>query len=140
MKLRSGIGAAIFGVGALIVVETLNYSGFCWSRLRHYSDQELIDIAVRMELKYYSWEGPFSRKYESLNELYEQNQNCCSLYRWTHGMISDLRFLGIYEAVVESWFRTQTDGLLQFYKSEIFLNSCGNILRMTGHQEDHARP
>jgi hypothetical protein len=138
--MRGLSGAAVIG-GFAILVESLNFTGFCWEKMTYYNDHDLIDAAVQNDLKFYDPNsGPLTKKYNSLGDFHRINPNCCVLYRWGHGYASDFRIVGLYRVVVDAWFRSQDNGPVPFYQSLTVLNACAEPQWVTGSSQSYARP
>jgi hypothetical protein len=83
--------AIILSILFAVCVCALNYSGFCWGRLRWLSDKEKMDAAVsyvindgRIFGEYYFDVNKIRRKrdvqaikYESVSDFYKLNPDCC---------------------------------------------------------------
>jgi hypothetical protein len=123
---------------AVALIQFLNFSGFCYPQQRWLSDTELITSAITNNLARHSAEiGSLrSKMYSSIEEFHQQNSNCCVLERWNTGPFGSpifLRFLGVYEALVDIIYRVNDGGGVDnFYGSMTLVNSCGAVLEVRG--------
>ena len=128
--------AVLFGL--FVLLEGLNFSGFCYSKQRYLSDAELIGVAVANNLARHSPQLDSSRRkmYSSLSDFFQQNPNCCKLSRWTTSPISSslsLRLFGVYEALVDIVYRINDGGGVDnFYASMTIVDSCGKVIEVRG--------
>src|SRR5260370_20421831 len=99
MKLSHSVVAFL---GAIGMVECLNFTGFCYPQGRYLSDQELIDIAIKSRLQYQGAENPEANKiYRSAEDFRSQNPGCCAVDR-SRQAVPDAtlsRILGFYVSV-----------------------------------------
>ena len=137
---RSRVGL-LFGAGFLFLLgltATLNVTGFCYAELRYYSDQDFIDNAARATVKWHHDSDPDTEIYDSLDEFYKLNPNCCVLRRWSDPFANDFRLLGFYVAVAEISYKAKNQGLEPFYSSYVSMNACGKVVKRRGISKDHA--
>jgi hypothetical protein len=133
-------GAAF--LGAVAIVEYLNFTGFCYADKRYHSDQDLIDFAITRGLNFVSelhgselYGSGEPIKYSSLAQFHHINPECCVLHRWGHRDLEEgvwVRSFGWYIAVVEIWYQIKPTGPNQFYNVTVFMNACGAIKRIRG--------
>ena len=137
MRRAAIVFAVIFG-GALLLVEYLNFSGFCYPQRRYLSSDDLIASAVKDSMRRHAPvpNSPSQIGYASLEDFNRQNHNCCDINRWsTSGLAGPVwgRTLGYYEALVSITFRTaEGDGADNFYTSMTAVDSCGGVHRSYG--------
>ena len=127
-------GAAIL-IGAFAVIETLNFSGFCYREVRYLSNREFIDRAVRFNLQLHGPSNERKKVYSSLTEFYRLNPNCCILHNWGYPFADPIivRLVGLYIAVADIVYRTNdAAGVDNFYYSFVFMNACGDVVRDGG--------
>src|SRR4029077_14802351 len=131
---------ALFG---FLVVMTLNFSGFCYHKLRYCSDRELIDAAATRALKWRQ-DLQFSGSpivYASLDDFYAKNSNCCTLDRWDARNTSILaRAFGFYVAMADIWYRQSEDGKEPYYYAEVSLSAYGEPMHIRGIPFSFGRP
>ena len=123
---------------AFIIVQILNFTGFCYRHARYYSDKELIFIAANFNLRRHGPDQERNKAYQSADDLLSQNPNCCDVYRWGYRFIEMpfiARVVGLYYAVVQVWYRMRNDGAEQFYDSHVIVNACGEIIDTYGMPE-----
>jgi len=129
----------ILGVFALVtigLVMFLNFTGFCYSELRYYSDQAFIDTAVRHELESASESSEGAKTYASIDQFYRENRNCCVIHKWDPGPRSGsiwFRSFGWYIARVDVWYRRYEKRDDQFWMSQSFLSACKVVEDDIGH-------
>ena len=136
-------GATAFIVLFLAGIEILNFTGFCYPRVRYCSDRELIDIAVNRALDWRQrfMTAPSQVIYTSIDDFYSKNANCCRLTRWNKQTDSVwARAFGFYVATAEIWYRESDTGNEPYYDSEISLTACGKILHTRGISMPFVRP
>jgi hypothetical protein len=92
---------------------------------------------VRDNLKSHQIGAPRDKIYTSLDQFFSENPACCQLFKWGHDNVGDFRFLGIYSAVVELWYRARTVDTSSFYRSEVILNACMQVNRTSGIAVDY---
>jgi hypothetical protein len=131
--------AAAFGL-----VEYLNFSGFCWSERRYFSDRELIDRAILFDLKALEDTDYIKdrKRYGSLDEFYAANPDCCRLVRGEHHLRAeaDWRWLGGYTAVAEVFYRLRDAGPRQFFYRYSLVSACGSVGDRMGHEQSTKPP
>jgi hypothetical protein len=135
---RYFIVAGVLCVFALVM--SLNFTGFCYADLRYYSEQEFLNTAVQASFKWHDPSEPQTKTYNSLDEFYKENPNCCLLHRWGHEFVSDLRLLGFYTAVADIWYRAEKSGPEPFYLSYVSMNACSQVVKRRGIAKAYARP
>jgi hypothetical protein len=126
----------------LAAVEYLNFTGFCYGEGRHYSDDQLIDVAIKYNIKIQSMNPETKRKYRSVAEFKQQNPECCTVYRYGHSALDPIwvRLIGFYRVVVEVWYKTNEPGEAdRFYDSIVTLDACDQIVEAQGISETHDR-
>ena len=124
--------AALSLLAAFLMLEFLNFTGFCYRDLKYFSDQELTDIAVRRVLA-----EPKSVKpddlisYVSAQDLYAKNPDCCVLFKWGHEFSDSILFraIGFYDIVAQVYYRMTAEGPYPFLLAYVGLSACGR----TGH-------
>lgn len=138
-SLRLWLWFVVASLCALIVYETLNFTGFCYEQKRYLSDEELINAAVRYEIgEQYNLHAhniddrpAWTRRYISVEEFHHINPNCCFVHRWgfpgNYGEGIWTRIFGWYVALVDLQFRTRDTGPKQFYSAAAFVNACGAV-------------
>jgi hypothetical protein len=122
----------------LVIVQFLNFTGFCYRQARYYSDREFILIAANFNLRRHGSNEERNKAYQSADDLLSQNSNCCHVYRWGHYFIEMpliARVVGFYYAAVQVWYRIRDDGVEQFYDSHVIVNACGEIIEKRGIPE-----
>jgi|1185.fasta_scaffold81577_2 hypothetical protein len=135
---RTAIVIALLGGGALVVVEYLNFSGFCYAQSRYLSPEELTTAAIKENLRRHSPEPNSSRRkiYESIEDFHRQNADCCEINRWNVGSLGVpiwLRLFGYYEVAVSIVYRVNDfGGVDNFYASTTIVDSCGGIRKVQG--------
>jgi hypothetical protein len=135
VRKRPGLAAFLF---VLVLVQFLNFTGFCYRQARYYSDKEFILIAANIDLGRHGPNKERNKAYESAGDLVAQNPNCCHVYRWGHYFIEMpfvARAVGFYYAAVQVWYRIRDDGVEQFYDSHVIVNACGEIIEKRGIPE-----
>jgi hypothetical protein len=124
------LGRRLVGLTVVCVflsIELLNYTGFCWSEFRYYSDQDFLDAAVQANLKFQLAGDLRDKMYATLDQFYRENPNCCRLYKWGHDDVADFRLVGFYVAVAEIWYRALTEGPTPFYQTVVTLDACRRV-------------
>jgi hypothetical protein len=124
----------LFGV---TLIMSLNFTGFCYPEMRYYGNQELLEIAINVNLKWHDPKAERSKIYKSLEEFKTINPNCCILFKWGHHFADPIvfRFFGFYQSVAEIWYRVKDSGPQEFYSSYIFMNACGKVVQYWGTPE-----
>jgi hypothetical protein len=128
------IAASFIFLGVMI----LNFTGFCYPKLRYCSDQELIDAAVRRTLDWRQNDptvvSPIT--YSSLQEFYTKNPKCCALYRWDSDREEIWsRIFGFYVARVEISYRRSDNDKEPYFYAEVSVSACGGIRHIRGIPE-----
>ena len=139
-----------------VVVQSLNYSGVCYSQFTRLSDEDYVDIAVQAQIdrNRRSFEtskqtrvdsvtgrvlpalpGPETVQYGSVSEFLEQNQNCCSVVRMAvdgfgFGILNPA--LGFYVVNVrlnyqKLFFSGEADS-----SSNVWIYGCGKVFEHLG--------
>jgi hypothetical protein len=126
-------------VAVIIVVEYLNFTGFCYTDKRYHSDQELTDFAITRALEFgKDTDSPEEPKiYRSIDEFHEVNPDCCVLYKWGHPGQEEgiwVRIFGWYISVAEISYLNKTSGQERFYQAEVYMSACGEIKRIGGRR------
>jgi len=120
----------IMAIGAIALVEALNFTGFCYRDLRYLSDQEFIDKMVLYNLARHGPSSERNKTYGSLREFYQVNPQCCELHRWGD-QFSDpiiVRLVGFYRVVGHITYRSNdAAGVDNFYSAIVSANACGDI-------------
>jgi hypothetical protein len=133
-RIMIALGVAL--ICAIVLVEYLNFSGFCYSERRYPSDAELIARAIAYNLERHSPDSSRSKMYASLDDFYRENPKCCEILRWSSGPFGNpliLRLFGVYESLVDIAYRINDGGGVDnFYGSMTIVNSCGKILEVRG--------
>lgn len=135
--------ALLVFLSPLILLEYLNFTGFCYSQGRYYSDEQLIDIAISDITRTHSPSNPEKNKrYESVGEFRQQNPECCIVYNYGHPFLDPIwvRIFGFYRVLVEVWYRAnESSGIDNFYDSLTSFDACGQIIRRQGIPESRSR-
>jgi hypothetical protein len=140
IRRRPGRYVLLVFLTVLAVVQFLNFTGFCYSQGRYYSDQDVLDLAIAHTVTPKDPER--SKLYSSAQEFRDQNPNCCILHRWGDPLLDPIwvRFFGFYVAVADIWFKApDAQSIYGFYNSFVPVNACGRILKVQGIQEQTAR-
>lgn len=128
---------------AVLVLGTLNYNGYCYDQGRYLTKQELMDSAVRYELKYLDPKGGDVR-YASVQDFYDRNENCCELevrgdYKDPdYGIFFDRILFFFYQVRVRLHYRKQVEGEAPFYRSTYYLDSCA--INLDRYASSHNSP
>ncbi len=128
-------------LGPIVLLVCLNFTGFCYSQGAYYSDQRLIEAAIRYDISRHSASNPeTSKRYDSMADFRHQNPDCCKVYRYGHPFLDPIwvRIFGFYIVMVEVWYRAnETTGVDNFYDSLISFDACGRIMDFYGITEAH---
>jgi hypothetical protein len=135
MSRRAAIGLVVAGV---LVFETLNFTGFCYSRGRWLDDQELIDAVIQHQIDHIGPEQLASGaiKYTSVEGFHRLNPVCCKLAKWgdpyypfwrRRPMVWVRRILGQEILIVDLWYRFRDDGPEPFTTAHYLIDACGNV-------------
>ena len=120
-NVRIAVGAVAAAIAAMLATPlALNYSGFCLAERRYLTAQELIDIGVRDEFRFYpphSYSGFVAEvqnpiEYVSFEDFISRNPNCCTLTRTGRkGSAPTLyhRLLGHFATFVRIGYRIEED-------------------------------
>jgi hypothetical protein len=138
-RIRSGRWIALGLLTAVVAVECLNFTGFCYSGGRYYGDRELEDIAIAHVLKHQdAADRERNKLYRSVAELRAENPNCCRVYR-SGSLIPDLilgRAFGFYISVANVTYRSNdTPGIENYYDAYFHIDACGQVRRIRGIPE-----
>lgn len=126
-----------FGYGGLLalVVAFLNVTGFCWSKLRFVSDDELINSVLDVRSRYVA--TPLAQvTYGTTEQLRLENPDCCRLKRNSNpgailpAFIESACGFTMHEVIFR--FRINNDGPDQFYQGTTWVSSCGHVRRTMG--------
>lgn len=105
----------------------LKITGFCFSRLRYATDQELITSAVRDALR-----GRAARDfgYQDIGDFFEKNPNCCSVLRNTSPFNKYDEFftfltIGILNEI-ELKYIVVEEGKLRCIHKTTYVNACAS--------------
>jgi hypothetical protein len=133
-RTRSGRVTLVGFLAALLLIQTLNFTGFCYREMRYLSDQELINTAVQrlMSEAYLLENDPIT--YQSAADLYRQNPNCCTLHKWGHNFSYPIvfRVFAYYESIAHIVYRATLRGSDPFLDSYVSMNACGKVFEVTG--------
>jgi hypothetical protein len=138
MRRTAVIIVAVLLTGSLTVFESLNFTGFCYRQGRYLSREEFLDAAVRANLARHGPQNQRTKSYSSLADFYRLNPNCCAMHFWGHHFSAPIfvRLIGLYMAVAEIFYRTNdAAGVDNFYRSFVFINACGDVLRIGGEPQ-----
>jgi len=126
----------------VILLEVLNFTGFCYSEHRYLSDEELIDAAIVAELRQHRG-GAWNKKYESVADFRQQNPGCCLLLREAPNLLPSKseRFWGFYTVLADIWYRAnQGTGANSFFQNFVVVNACGQYVEGGGIWTEFAPP
>jgi hypothetical protein len=135
-RVRIGIVAALLCV--LMVVEVLNVSGFCYRKMRYVSEKELINSAVMLNLARHDPHGERNKMYETLDDFFRANPNCCKVSYYNQFIAPLARLFGLYEVAVSVHYKiSDTNEKYKYYSVDVLMSACGGIVRKLGTAEDH---
>jgi hypothetical protein len=129
-------------LGPVALFQGLNFTGFCYHQGRFYSDEQLIDAAIRRNIEMQSMTPEPKKQYDSIEAFKRLNPDCCEVRRWGDPSLDPIwvRIFGFYRAMVDVWYRTNEEGGPdRFYWSLVSFDNCGRIVRTQGIVESHAR-
>jgi hypothetical protein len=118
--------------------EFLNFNNFCYRDMRKYNENELIDIAIKLNLARFDPQGERNKPYSTIAEFISQNPKCCNVHYSDQAMdVTPIaRVLGIREVVVSVYYKmSDIAEKYKYYDSSVKMNSCGEILRTMGTPE-----
>jgi hypothetical protein len=116
-------------IGLLAIVEYQNFTGYCHRESRYLTDRELLESAINFIIELDKRRGE-EITYNSPQELLDNNQDCCSLFKDGHSHLPEgiwVRFFGWYVAVAEIWYKAR-NGRPSYSRAEISIDACGKIL------------
>lgn len=110
----------MFVISLLVVVGSLNYSGFCYKQMRYISDAELIEMSIQFSIDH---REKFAKRWPSVEMFLEENPECCSVAKYEGSSFID-RITGneIVDYIVDANFLGAKD------KDRFYIVSrCGHI-------------
>ena len=113
----------------------LNFTGYCRAEGRYLDRQEFIDAAARYNLSRYDPVGERSLKYESLQDFYAKNPNCCDFFKSLHYDQNPnyMRIFGFYNVAVGICYKmNDKPDTENFYSSEVIVDACGKVRKTSG--------
>ena len=128
--------ARLFLILVPIAILALLVTGFCFRDFRYLGDREMIEIAVRENLRRHAPGTERSKAYASLAEFFGQNPNCCQVYRGVNdraGIPMALAALfGLHASTVMVNYRMVDEAKEPFYESHVVMDCCGRVLATYG--------
>jgi len=130
------VGVAILCTFTL--VEYLNFTGFCYAQRRYFSEQELVDFAIKQVIHFsdlVTSQVHDREVYGSVEDFHKLNSNCCILHRGGHQDLEEgvwVRSFGWHISVVEIWYRLSAEPPNEFFHASVFMSACGEIKRIGG--------
>ena len=113
----------------LIVIQYLNFTGFCYRQCRYYSDHDLMDIVSKYGRQRYR--NVHTINYSSLDDLIASNPNYCKIYRWGHRLASDgvwTRVFGWHIVYVLLGYKIRSQPPNNYLSIDASVNACGFIV------------
>jgi hypothetical protein len=135
--------AVIFAVLLIIVVlELLNFTGFCYREGRYPSDQQLIDSVIQYEIDHIDPQHlAGAKRYTSVEDFRHDNPHCCRLSKWGDPYVGVWerrwtiwlrRLFGAEIYIADLWFRSRDEGPRQFSIAHYLIDACGNVREHAG--------
>jgi hypothetical protein len=139
----SRFAAALVVVGVVVLFESLNFTGFCYSEGCFFSDEQFIDSAILYNINARSLTPGPQKRYDSIEEFKRLNPDCCEVRRSGDPFLDPIwwnRIFGFYTVMVDLWYRTnEAGGPDAFYNSLISFDACGRRGEAFGITENHDR-
>jgi hypothetical protein len=111
-KLIKGIG--ILALGAFLLFETLNFTGYCYGQGRWLSDEEFIGVAVA---RHVAGSNAVASKLEA---------ECCHLYRWPHSNLAP--HWETFLTRLFAWYVVEVGIVSDRHESMTFISACGEVI------------
>jgi hypothetical protein len=127
---------AILALAAIVMaIEFLNFTGFCYSKGRFLTEEELVDRAIQFAMHRQD-RNTMDRNivYGSLEEFRERNPGCCTLSKWASASTYPIldRLLGYYVCDAEIYYVANTAPNGNFYDLILSVDACGKIVDIRG--------
>ena len=135
---RSG---RLVGLAAIVVLgffELLNLTNFCYRDKRFHGENELISVAINLNIARFDSKGERNKAYSSVSDFLSQNPDCCKLYYNDDLMHVGFlgRLIGLRYVVVNVFYKmSDTADVYKYYGSWVKMNSCGEALDTKGIPE-----
>ena len=123
----------IFGlVAGLSLIQFLNFTGFCYRDLRYYSDQEFKDAAVRSILSDQAKRASSQQYFPSIREFYNDNPDCCRIYRWRDDPLVSLwaRVFGWYVVLIDVIYRLPWYAENRYFNANAYADACTAVFKV----------
>lgn len=111
--------------GVFVIVTALNYSGFCFSKMKRMSNADYINAAISEIIKYDK-----TGRYPSVSEFKTKHPNCCKVLRFKNGFGSPTNGIGplygSYTATVVLHYSREFQGDFIPYERHMYVRKCGS--------------
>lgn len=124
-------------VGVFFLLFTaLNYSGFCYSKMRRMNDAEYINAAVSEIISHDS-----IKRFKSVEQFKADYPACCKVLRFNDGAGGKINslgpLLGFYSVIVVVRYDQESSGTMRPYEAHMLVNKCGEASFERGIEQKH---